>query len=231
MRLLLPALRANWSRLKSRVPALMNAARHRSSSTPKSGFLRRRILSPGVPRGTFDVPQGTYKRTAWFILAWESPYEDPRKHAVAFARPHHLDFGDHLLRVRRSPRFRDDTGTILGELCNFSPYLRRVLRPHSPLASHRPVQLGRRHAPSRHTRNDRRSGRAFSLGNIHAANSGSIWRPLRRFSLFHLRRRSRHRRIRHASLRRLVESKASSIGGRGIKVSSSRWDSGSPHSG
>jgi hypothetical protein len=30
--------------------------------------------------------------------------------------PHHLDFGDHLLRVRRSPRFRDDTGTILGEL-------------------------------------------------------------------------------------------------------------------
>src|ERR1700675_674321 len=24
-------------------------------------------------------------------------------HAVGFARPHHLDFGDHLLRVRRSP--------------------------------------------------------------------------------------------------------------------------------
>ena len=34
-------------------------------------------------------------------------------------------------------------------------------------------------------------------------NSGNIWRPLRRFSLRHLRLRSRHRRIRHASLRTL----------------------------
>src|SRR5580692_6470597 len=182
MRLLLPALRANWSRLKSRVPAWMNAARQRSSSTPKSGFLRRRILSPGVPRGTFYVPQGTQKRTTWFILAWRSPHEDPRMHAVAFARPHHLDFGDHLLRVRRSPRSRDDTGTILGELCNFSHHLRRVLHPHSPLASHRPVQLGRRHATPRNSRNGRGSDRTFSPRNVHAENSGSIWQPLRRFS-------------------------------------------------
>jgi hypothetical protein len=66
-------------------------------------------------------------------------------HAVAFARFHDLDFRYHLLRVRWSPRFRDDTGTILGELCNFSRHLRRDLRPHSPLASPCPVQLGRRH--------------------------------------------------------------------------------------
>jgi hypothetical protein len=35
--------------------------------------------------------------------------------------------------------FRDDTGTILGKLCNFSHHLRRVLHPDSALASRCPV--------------------------------------------------------------------------------------------
>src|SRR5579863_5280447 len=138
-------------------------------------------------------------------------------HAVAFARSRDLDFRYHLLRVRRSPRSRDDTGTVLGELCHLSHHLRRVLYPHSSLASYCPVQLGRRHAPSRHTRNGRRSGRALEPGNVHAENSGSIGRSLRSFSLRHLCRRSRRRRIRHAS-RRLGENKGSSIGSRRIRL-------------
>src|ERR1700727_3420750 len=163
MRLLVPALRASWSRLSSRVPASTNAARHRSSSASKSGFLRRRILSPSVPHGTFNELRGTYKCTEWFILALLKGrgYESRRMHAVASARSHPLDFGYHLLRVRRSPGFRDDTGTILGELCDFSHHLGRILHPDSAMASHRPVELGCRHAASCDPRNDGRSDRAL----------------------------------------------------------------------
>src|SRR5262249_1610142 len=65
------------------------------------------------------------------------------------------------------------------------------------MAPRRTVQLGCRRAPSRHTRNDRRSGRALEPENLHASDSRSIRRPLRCSPLRHLRCRSHHRRIRH----------------------------------
>lgn len=78
------------------------------------------------------------------------------------------------------------------------------------------------------TRNDPRNGRALEPGNVHAENSRSISWPLRRSSLRHLPRRSRHRPIRHASLRTFGESKRSSIGSPRHRVSSWRWASRSP---
>src|SRR5579864_6617623 len=97
MRLLVPTVAANWSSVRSIVPAATKAARHFSTSSSTVCF---RVFNSCLPR----VPAGTLICTAWYMLSHGDAYELERECFPAFAGVDDLGPGHGLLRLYRGAR-------------------------------------------------------------------------------------------------------------------------------
>src|SRR5215472_5622177 len=184
MRLLLPTLRATWSRLKSSEPASTNAARHRSSSWLRSGFPDRRILPLDVPHGTLDEPLGTsYHR--------RSSDEAARRRTALLSGPGHLGYRHDLLCISRASYPGNDGNPLLGELRDFPYRVRRAVHRDSEVASHLALELGCRDASLGYSGNDWRGRGAVSPGDVHAEAPRRVGREVRSVSLRYLCNRAR----------------------------------------
>src|SRR5579871_3528683 len=127
MRLLVPALRPRSSRLRSREPAEMKAARQRSRRADGSGWWWTGLLRTGFLRlGCLRiyVPRGTCLCTVRYILAWGgSGYEDAGMPGAAWAGVGDLGFGDGFLWARGTAGAGDDGGAVLDQLCDFAGFV------------------------------------------------------------------------------------------------------------
>src|SRR5215472_9628192 len=197
MRLLLPTLRASWSRLKSSEPASTNAARHRSSSWFRSGFRDRRILPLHVPHGTLNEPLGTsYHR--------RSSHEASRRRTGFFSGPGHLGYRHDLLCISRPSYPGNDGNPLLGELRDFAYRVHRAVHRDSEVASHLARELGCRDASLGYSGNDWRSRGAVSPDDVHAEAPRRVGREVRGVSLRYLRNRARFGRGCYASIGALI---------------------------
>src|SRR5208282_1885829 len=154
MRLLVPMSLANRSKLKSSVPALTNAARHRSISG--SFFFRDFSFRGNLVSSLYHMVHSIC--TTWYSIASGAEHESARYPSLVCFGSGHLDPRYRLLRLCRSCIVGNNQRALLDQLHSLAGLVGSALLRDPAMAQYPPGRLGVGHTAVGHSGDDWRSG-------------------------------------------------------------------------